>query len=100
MGVSGGLPSHAFQYIMAQGGLDTEESYAYEAADGVCRFKKEDVDASLRDEVNIAAGSETELTHASPTHGTNPCYTSTAILRLPLLIIFRLILLLPLEYYC
>jgi cathepsin H len=35
-GCSGGLPSHAFQYIMANGGLDTEAAYSYEAKDGMC----------------------------------------------------------------
>jgi cathepsin L len=36
----------AFQYIKSNEGIDTEKSYPYEAADGKCRFKKEDVGAT------------------------------------------------------
>lgn len=35
-GCEGGLPSHAFQYIQAAGGLATEFSYPYTAKDGKC----------------------------------------------------------------
>lgn len=37
-GCSGGLPSHAFQYIQSAGGLSTEFSYPYHAKDGTCAF--------------------------------------------------------------
>jgi len=63
-GCDGGLPSHAFQYIMYNGGLDTEQTYAYEAADGACRFVTGGVGAKLKNEVNITEGSESELTDA------------------------------------
>ena len=36
----------AFQYIKANEGIDTESSYPYEARDGKCRFKKENVGAT------------------------------------------------------
>lgn len=38
-GCDGGLPSHAFEYIRAAGGLDTEFHYPYTAKDGRCGFK-------------------------------------------------------------
>eukprot|EP00429_Kryptoperidinium_foliaceum_P098647 CAMPEP_0176247158 /NCGR_PEP_ID=MMETSP0121_2-20121125/32812_1 /TAXON_ID=160619 /ORGANISM="Kryptoperidinium foliaceum, Strain CCMP 1326" /LENGTH=368 /DNA_ID=CAMNT_0017586807 /DNA_START=53 /DNA_END=1159 /DNA_ORIENTATION=- len=37
-GCNGGLPSHAFEYIHAAGGLDTEFHYPYTAKDGACKF--------------------------------------------------------------
>jgi len=37
-GCDGGLPSHAFEYVRAAGGLDTEFHYPYHATDGKCSF--------------------------------------------------------------
>ena len=36
----------AFEYIKQNNGIDTEKSYPYEAFDGKCRFKPEDVAAT------------------------------------------------------
>ncbi|KAL3692641.1 hypothetical protein R1sor_006292 [Riccia sorocarpa] len=63
-GCGGGLPSQAFEYIRYNGGLDTEESYPYRAADGVCSFKDSSVGAKVYDVVNITAYNEEELKDA------------------------------------
>jgi len=38
-GCSGGLPSHAFQYIKDAGGIALEKDYPYTGKDGKCYFK-------------------------------------------------------------
>jgi hypothetical protein len=37
---------NSFNYIKANGGVDTESSYPYEARDDTCRFKAADVGAT------------------------------------------------------
>jgi len=45
-GCNGGLQPNAYQYVM-KNGIDTEDSYAYEATDGKCRFKPESVGTKI-----------------------------------------------------
>lgn len=60
-GCNGGLPSHAFEYVKYNGGIDTEESYPYEAKEGKCKFNTYHVGAQVDSVVNITARDETEL---------------------------------------
>jgi len=68
-GCQGGLMDNAFKYIKENGGIDTEESYPYEGANGQCRFKKADVGADDTGFVDIPEGDEAALKNASATVG-------------------------------
>lgn len=59
MGCNGGLMDSAFQYIRANEGIDTETSYPYEAREGKCRFKKENVGAT--DTVSVYSNTIIEI---------------------------------------
>ncbi|KTG01061.1 hypothetical protein cypCar_00008567 [Cyprinus carpio] len=69
MGCGGGLMDQAFQYIEANGGLDTEESYPYEATDGKCRFNPSTVGATCTGYVDVSSGDESALQEAVATIG-------------------------------
>ena len=45
-GCQGGLMEKAFEYIIKNDGIDTEESYPYQAHNEKCRFKERDVGAT------------------------------------------------------
>ena len=63
-GCSGGLPSHAFEYIYYAGGIATETAYPYYAEDRTCTVDSADFALSVGHATNITEGDETELKSA------------------------------------
>ena len=68
-GCEGGLMDFAFQYVKENHGIDTEESYPYEAEDEKCRYNKKNVGAVDVCFVDIAEGDEEMLMKAVATIG-------------------------------
>lgn len=64
MGCDGGLMENAFRYIRDNHGLDTENSYHYEAHDAKCRFNNRTVGADDKGFVAIPSGDEKKLMKA------------------------------------
>lgn len=68
-GCNGGLMDNAFRYIKDNGGIDTEDTYPYEAKDDKCRYKKKDKGADDKGFVDIPEGREDKLVKALATVG-------------------------------
>ncbi|KAG8013306.1 Cathepsin L [Nibea albiflora] len=68
-GCNGGLMDRAFRYIQANGGIDTEESYPYEAEDGQCRYKPDSVGATCTGYTDVKRFDEDALKEAVATIG-------------------------------
>jgi cathepsin L len=69
MGCNGGLMDQAFSYIKDNAGIDTEDSYPYEARDNTCRFTKENVGATDTGFTDIKSKDEEALKEAVATVG-------------------------------
>uniref|UniRef100_A0A672J642 Cathepsin L.1 n=1 Tax=Salarias fasciatus TaxID=181472 RepID=A0A672J642_SALFA len=69
MGCDGGLMDQAFQYIKVTGGIDTEDTYPYEAEDGKCRYNPANVGATCTGYVDVKQGDEDALLEAVATVG-------------------------------
>ncbi|EPQ15872.1 Cathepsin L1 [Myotis brandtii] len=67
-GCSGGLMENAFQDVKSNGGLDSEESYPYQAKGGPCKYRPEDSVANDTGFVDIP-GQESALVKAVATVG-------------------------------
>lgn len=68
-GCNGGLMDNAFQYIKANGGIDTEKSYPYEGMDETCRYNPKNSGATDKGFVDIPSGDEEALKKAIATVG-------------------------------
>lgn len=60
-GCNGGLMDYAFQYIIDNKGITTEDAYPYTAADGTCQAKGKPVAATLSGFKDVAANNELAL---------------------------------------
>ena len=69
MGCVGGEMDQAFQYIKENNGIDTEDSYPYEDDERACRFKAENVGATVTGFTNIKSKDENALQEAVATIG-------------------------------
>ncbi|XP_028392184.1 digestive cysteine proteinase 2-like, partial [Dendronephthya gigantea] len=68
-GCEGGLMDDAFNYIKANGGIDTEASYPYKAKDGRCKYRASESGATCSGHTDIEKGSESELQDATANVG-------------------------------
>lgn len=68
-GCQGGWTDQAFTYIKRNGGIDTEESYPYQAANGICRYNRQNSGAMITGFMDIPTGDEEKLKEALATVG-------------------------------
>ncbi|KAK4876097.1 hypothetical protein RN001_012519 [Aquatica leii] len=68
-GCSGGLMDLAFEYVMKNKGIDTEESYPYQDYRGACQFDPTKVGAQVYGYKRVTADSEEDLKSAVATVG-------------------------------
>jgi len=60
-GCNGGLMTQAMDYIISNGGIDTEKSYPYTARDGSCTYQSSNSGSTLGSYNNVAPGDESAL---------------------------------------
>ncbi|UYV80617.1 hypothetical protein LAZ67_19001030 [Cordylochernes scorpioides] len=68
-GCRGGLMTKAYDYLIKNKGIDTEESYPYEALTLKCRYNNASIGATCSSYVELAEGDEEALKEAVATKG-------------------------------
>ena len=68
-GCYGGRPDLAMDFIIQRGGIDTEESYPYEARNGKCRYDENSIGATIKAHKPINRMDEDHLTQILGTVG-------------------------------
>lgn len=68
-GCDGGFPELAFKYVMSNGGVESEDSYPYEAVNANCRYEPNNSEAAVKAFGMITTENEDELKEAVATIG-------------------------------
>jgi len=68
-GCNGGFPFKGLEHVINNGGVDTEESYPYEAVQGECRFDVNNVGATIDEAYRVNSGDEKDLQRALAFYG-------------------------------
>merc|ERR1711973_149393 len=68
-GCNGGFPLKGLKHVIKYGGVNTEESYPYEAVQGECRFDENNVAATIDEAYKVVKGSEHSLQRALAFYG-------------------------------
>jgi cathepsin L len=69
MGCNGGLMDQAFEYVIAAGGIETEDLYPYEARGKICVFNTSKVIVKVCGFIHIKSQNEAALQQAVATIG-------------------------------